>query len=482
MQTKKWVRLGLLTVMVGGLVGGAALAGCSGDDNNGSSGGTDAGGDHTTSDSSSGGQDSSPAQDTGTKPDTGSSSGGNDAGPPPKVYLANAAVDPLAPPLRFCFGIAQSADGGGVAVPAAGIDAFPDAPVSAQFPIAGLFPGFGGSTSSSAQLSAFDLSTLTISLYAIDATHIANDTAAGAPDGGKEIPCEGLIGTDAQGTKGTGGGILTPGTDYWYAGTIPACTLSPTSCLAHRDTFVVAVTGCVPNETGAAAALCGPTYSATAGNLSLVAYELDTTTVIDAGIGAQFANASGQWDGVGTASGAAGTVAGFWTLTTPEAGTSEAGSDDAGDAAPADAGPPSPVFTPSIIAMPPNTAFPKITSPAVQVPFVGYDETSGFFSAYASATGTLVEVPPGCTPGVSCVSPTALPLPIIDEYTNGSAADGGTFALGNTVGFVLIGDPSGAELPYIGADGGQTTTPPDPNNPVPNGKFPHFLAFPSHNP
>jgi hypothetical protein len=339
MQTKKWVRVGVAGIIAGSALGGVLAAGCGGNDQGSGGNGNDAG------------DSSTPKADAPTSIDTGVVDTGVEAeaaAPPvlPKVYLVNAAVDALAPPLRFCFGLGNPADGGAVQIQDM-IPPFPDSPVSSQFPIAGLFPGFGGLVSSP-KLDTFDLSKLTVSLYAIDATKIATDTADGGPDGGAEVPCEGLIGTDALGkASDAGGGTLTQGTDYWYLGTVSM------GQLPHGTTWIAEVAGCAPGETVDNVPFCGgpptlPAYSAVTGNLTLIPLKLDSTTNVaqappEAGtvaIGAQFANASPAWDYSVKAAGGTTTAAGFWMATqTPPAGT-DGGLDagDGGGASPLDSG------------------------------------------------------------------------------------------------------------------------------------------------
>jgi hypothetical protein len=466
MQEKKWLRVGLATLIVGGAIGGMAAAGCSGDDNTGTPT-KDGGSDHSVADSSSGGNPET-GSDTG-KPGDSGGGGDGEAGPGvpnAKVFLVHAAVDPNAPPFRFCFGLGNAADGGTVTV-AGGIDPFPDFKLTPTAPVAGLFPGFGGSTANSAQLAAFDLSTLTISLYALNAASplVATDTADGGPDGGAEIPCEGLIGSDGLGTAGTGHGILTMGTDYWYVGTIPQGTL------AHGTTWVAAVGGCAPGLSAQQGALCPAGYSAATGNLQLIPYKVDSTTAVDGGLGAQFANTSFAYDTVlGTVGGAA-SVPGLY-IPTPVV-PSDGGGAEGGEAGP----PPSPItFVPiAASAAAGATLYPATLA---TVPGVTYDGGSGFFLESVGADGGTVLFPPGCNPALgNCYSPLLLPLPIIDQLTYGGAAPaGGTFADGKGYAFVFIGDPT--QLPFIGADGGGTST----NTGVPNGKSPHFLAFPTSNP
>jgi hypothetical protein len=439
----KLVRVGLAAVIVGGAFGVISAAGCSGDDNNGG-GGHDSGTDHSaTPDGSSSGGDTGPGPETGTN-DTGSDGEGGTTNYA-KVFLVHAAVDPLAPPLRFCFGVDNSGNGSAVTV-AGKIPPFPDYKVSPLAPVAGLPPGFGGSTATSPTLKAFDLAALPIALYAVNAIKIANDTADGGPDGGAEVPCENLIGSDAKGSVDGGTGTLALGTDYWYLGSIPKGTL------AHGTTWVAAVAGCAPGESGTAAALCGASYNATTGNLKLVPYQLDNTTVVaaDAGIGAQFAQASSQWDGVVLGSlGGAGTVAGFLL---PNATTSDAGA----DAAPASPYTPFPI-TGATPAKDDGNLYP---TKLATVHGATFDTNTLFFAESVAADGGTSFVPPGCTPGVSCAG--ILPMSTI------AALSGSTFANGQGYVFMLVGDPN--EAPFTD-DAGTF-----------NGKFVHFLAFPTSNP
>jgi hypothetical protein len=530
MQTKKWIRVGLAGVIASSALGGMLAAGCGGNDSGGAGGTADAG------DSSASTVDAKGSIDSGVV-DTGVGDAvveAEAAAQPvhPVVYLVNAAVDPLSPPLRFCFGLGNPTDGGVVQVQDS-IPPFPDTRVSPAFPIAGLFPGFGGSVSTAPKLDAFDLTDLTVSLYAIDATKIAADTAEGGPDGGKEVVCEGLIGTDALGTaSAAGGGTLTQGTDYWYVGTAPA------GLLPHGSTWVAAVVGCVPGETVDSVPFCGgpptlPAYSAATGNLSLILWQLDSTTVVlatssDAGglpLGAQFANASPSWDYAVTASGGNTTAAGFWTVTPsiPVAGTDggldggEGGLDgslpdsgslldsgsfvDSGileggivdgalldgallDGSSLDSGLPdagSPTTTLSFFPITTTGTFGTL-SPVTLNTTAGAIPlnvpNAGFATLIPGPGGVVVVPPPGCTVGAQTngfFRPLVIPLPDIDSITNGVAiGDGGT-----------VTAPSGGTFVYgkgyvfiLLGDPNQAST----SGGAFNGKSLHFLAFPTSSP
>jgi hypothetical protein len=493
MQKKKWVRVGLAGVLVGGTVGGISAVGC-GSSSSGGSPTADAGPDSSVLPSDGG------IHETGTSPDTGA-----DTGAPPvfaKVYLVHAAVDPKAPPFRFCFALGNATDGGTVTVTDA-IPPFPDTKLAAAFPVAGLFPGFGGSVASSPKLSSFDLSKIAVSLYALDATKIANDTADGGPgDGGAELPCENYIGGNGLGAAGaTDAGaatLLTEGTDYWFVGSIGVGTLN------HGETWIAAVTGCAPGEGVDEQAFCPtvPAYSATTGNFALTTFKLDNTTAVgDGGLGAQFANASKAWDTEGTLSGGAATAAGFWMLSAP---TADAGSTDGGEAgSPGDAStdaavdgavdaavesgteagssPPEPVLT--FLAPPVGTGvFAAAPGALVTVPVPLNSAAAGFYAALVTADGGVVASGPAgapCTVGVDCISPLLYPLPAIDQVTYGSSAPaGGSFVNGKGYVFLLVGDP--LSPPYINPlDGGASTA---AAGGVFNGNSAHFLGFPTSNP
>jgi hypothetical protein len=492
MQKKKWVRVGLAAVIVGGAIGGISAAGCSGDDSTGVTPGKDGGSDSSIPQGDSGptGDSSMPTGDTG----TGDGSDGSVKLPNAKVYLLHAAADPNARPLRFCFGLNPT--DAGTATVAGGIDPFPDF-VTVPGGIAGLYPGFGGSTAASPKLATFDLSTLTIALYAVDAASILNNTADGGPDGGAEVPCEGLIGNDALGKGATSpgnGATLTLNSQFWYLGTILKGTLN------HGQTWVAAVTGCFAGEDSSDQAFCpsSPPYGAN-GNLSLKAWQLDNTTVVaaDGGIGAQFASASPSWDTANTLYGGVTgtTAAGFWIETppvipdsgTPETGGGEAGASDGGDAATdgaADTGtveagpPPGPTLT--LIPITGTGTYGSITPKLVTVPVPLNSPAAGFFSSFITADGGAVYFPPGCSPGTGCASPLILPLPAIDQLTNGTVPTGGSFADGKGYAFILLGDPLNS--PYINPlDGGGCSTP-TPTTCVYNGKSAHFLGLPTSNP
>lgn len=243
-----------------------------------------------------------------------------DAGTPllvPRIFVVHASPD--APPLRFCLATA-SADGGGEVAVGGGLSATPDQAASG-FALPGIYPGFGAPFDEH----GLDLDTLTLVVFAVDATNplVSASTADASVDAGidasLEAPCEALIGSDGLGTTSDAGGVLQPGRDFWNLGTIPAGTLG------HGTTWLAAVTGCLPGETNAAT-LCPADYDPAAGDLRLLTWSLDDVTAVDAGmLGAQFAQASSEWDDFARVAGGI-TSAGFLV-------PADAGAADAGDAA-----------------------------------------------------------------------------------------------------------------------------------------------------
>jgi hypothetical protein len=489
MREMTWVRFGLAATIAGTAVAGVSgAAGCGGDDN------------APAKTTDGGTQDQSLPDTSNPTPEGGRMEASTDAGgdsadaapmvPNAKVYVVHAATSEHSPPLRFCFG---NTTDGGILVPSLGIAPFPDTVLSPLFQVAGLYPGFGGSVTDAPAIKTLklDLSQLAVALFAVDATKIANDTADGGPDGGAEIPCEKLIGSDGN------SGTLKQGMDYWLLGSIAKGTL------AHGTTWVAAVTGCPPGEDTSEGAFCPQPYDPTKGNLTLTTWEVDNMTAVPDGgmIGAQFASGSSAWDSVVALQMGAATAAGFWSLSAPvtdagmgEAGMPESGMPEAGDAGTAEAGdaaaeaaaeagpveagpPPGPMlnFTAITGSGKFGTLSPKMLVPAMLPP---YGNTAGFATVILGADGGSIWAPAGCTPGQSCFSPLLVPLPAIDQVTYGAGAPtGGSFVAGKGYVFILVGDP--LNPPFINpADGGGTSQ----DAGVFNSKAAHFIAFPTSNP
>lgn len=438
---------------VGAGDGGADSSGSggSGGSSGGSGGSTSGGSSGGSSGSTSGGSSGSSGGSSGSSSGSVLGDGGLDAtmpAPNAKIYLVHAATDPKAPPIRFCVGLGPNTTGGAVTV-AGGIDPFPDFP-AAGAAVAGLPPGSGAWASAFKQISSFDLSTLTISFYAIDATQIAGDTSTGGPDGGAELPCEALIGTDALGNGGTGHGTLTLDKQFWMLGTVPKGTF------AHGETWVLAVTGCFPGLTPdqAASCLASPPYSNANGNLSLNAWALDDKTAAPAdGLGVQLVHASPAWDRANATAGGVTTASGFFT------GGPGAGS--------------------TLFPIAGKESFGSISPPTLaSAPIPLNSAGAGLYASFVGADGGAIQSPS---------SPLLDSLPVIDALTNGATLNtttgtvtspaGGSYAFGHGYAFILVGDPTNPA--YINpADGGAATS----TTGTLNGKAAHFLGIPTSNP
>ncbi len=492
MANKQRLRFGFALVLAGTGMGAAGTAGC-GDDNGVAPIG-DASPDMTQ-------------PETGSGSETGSSSG-SDTGSPGMDSMAPTALAHIyvvhgsetAPALRFCYGLAQQADGGGVSV-VTSFNAAPDT-LQAPLPYPGLFPGTGGLLDDHGA----DLSTRNIAVFAIDASKIATDIGG---EGGTERNCGDLIGADGLGSADGGVGALALGTDFWPIGIIPAGTL------LTGTSWLFAITGCPAGAPTAAIPFCGMGYDPGQGNLGLVSMKLDSKTLAPpTAMGAQFAQASYQWDVVKSQVAAQvhasslSTAGAFYVLPEPtEAGSpggdsgtdassggvdsgsndanalAEAGDDAATDAAVADAtveagsdaagapdavaetgadaGGPAPVTKLVAFGVGFGQVGPKVVAP---IDGLTFDGTSGFA---ASLVNLVTPVGP----------PAAMPLPVIRQLTYGSPTAGVPFQNGSSFVFILVGNP--LQPTFINPlDGGAATS----TTGIFNGRSAHFLAFPTYNP
>lgn len=453
MRRTTLIRCGVASLVMGGVVAGGMLAsGCGGDDNGTGPGtpGDDGGMDGTMvvppgDDGPAGGGDGNM---TMTHPDGSNGTDGGEAGSPPPVHgkliLVHGATQ--APPLRFCYG-AVNGDAGAVSI----IKQVYPAPRT----VLGVPPGTGGPAADS----PVDLMNRTIEIYAINALN--NNLLAQPLDGGAELTCDQILGSDGVSPPAADAGGLgfIKGRDYWDIGTLPAGTLK------DGTTTLLVVDGCPPNVSDSNDQLveCGTipssTYDVNKGNLSFWTAQLDTTTGLDGGsIGAQFAYASYPFSFVSNATAqGVGAVAGFFVEKTiiPEAGAP----DDAGDAAVSDAA--VEAAAPVVVTVP----FPVAAGvtngqlkPMSLVPVSGvtFDGTSGFFANVIAADG-------GATP-----FQVPVPLPSIQQISAPSlAADAGYFANGVGYVFILVGDPGQPQLTDAGTY---------------NPSSPHILAFPTNPP
>ena len=368
-----------------------------------------------------------------------------DAGTPalrPRIFIVHASPD--APPLRFCLATA-SGDGGGEVAVGGGLTAAPDQ-AAGGFALPGIYPGFGGPFDDH----GLDLDTLTLVVFGLDATNplVSASTAAASVDGGTdaslEAPCEALIGSDGLGTTSDAGGVLQPGRDFWNLGTIPA------GSLGHGTTWLAVVNGCVPGEANAAT-LCPPGYDPAMGDLRLLTASLDDVTAVDAGLlGAQFTQASSEWDDFARVAGGT-TSAGFVVA-------ADAGAADAGDAA---------SFVPIPVAV--DAGFGTLQpSTLALVPGLAFDGTTSFFAQITADGGPVAP------------TPLVWSLPAVQALSwPGIVPDAGVLRDGAGFVFVLVGNPAVTAVYVNPADGGPQAA--DAGG-VFNGHAPHVLAFPVANP
>jgi hypothetical protein len=317
----------------------------------------------------------------------------------PRVTLVHASPD--APPLRFCLGVVAPGDAGVV--------------VSGGYaPSAVLAPA----TAAALDDHGVDLDTLGVVILALDATNPAVVASTAPADGGLGTPCESLVGYDGRGAPlappDAGDAGLVPGRDFWLLGMLSA------GSLGHGTSWLGAVTGCTAGE-GAASSLCPSGYDPTTGDLSLVAWKLDTSTAVEAGaLGAQLAQASSEWDDFARANGGA-VSAGFIVAGT---GTALPLATDA-----------------SFGALAPATL--------EQVGGLAFDGTTSFFATVAGPDGA---VPP---------TPLTWTLPAVQAASwPGAVPEAGVLRDGAGFVFVLLGNPAVAAASDAGPEGGAPGRPP----------------------
>ena len=438
MRRMTLIRMGLASVLVGGVIAAGAFAtGCGGDDNGTKpSSGDDSGMDATSIPP--GDDGSTPGDDSSTVVNKDGGGGGDaDAGPTVvqgKVILVHGSAGA---PLRFCYGAVTSDAGTIKMLP---VNPSPNTAL-------GVPPGTGGPGAESST----DLANRSLEVFAINAQKIASVVPS---DAGTELKCDALLGTDALTPNGTdaGGLGLMANVDYWDIGNLPAGTL------ANGTTTLIVVNGCVPGitDTNDQVVDCPAGYSPTTGDLGMWTAKLDTTTPLDGGsIGAQFAYASNPFSYESAAAGGVAAVAGFYisTLVTPE--TPDAG--DAGDAA-VEAAAPIVVQVPHLVAGGVTNGHLAPTT-LVPVSGVAFDGTSGFFANAVTSDG-------GATP-----FQLPIPLPLIQQISAPSVPlDAGYFSNGAGYVFVLVGDPNPA-VPTFLDDAGTF-----------NVQKAHLIAFPTNPP
>lgn len=286
MRNKNWLRYGIASASLAGLVMGGVLVAC-GDDDSGTTPGTDAGTDTNTPGTDSGGGD------TGT-PDSSKP----DAGQPAKLILVHAATDLGAgmsddanEAIRVCFATAPKGDPNNFQV-----TPFPVLPHSASDGGATDNPGIQIGTGGAFPSSGADYEDLVIRPYVMNAQRLnergITGNAASTPRCNQVLK-DGFVPDGGW----DGGEPLQKNLDFWQLADIPA------GVLKKNHTYMLALTGCAGDAPTTSA--CGPgddgnTYNPTGapgnGNLKIVILELDTASSIAADeLGAQVIHASPQY-------------------------------------------------------------------------------------------------------------------------------------------------------------------------------------------
>jgi hypothetical protein len=313
---------------------------------------------------------------------TASEDGSLEAGSHARLVLVNGS--PNAPALRFCFGSGDPTVSG---TALAAVPAEPDDDLASSangLPYPGVFTGSGAP----APDPGADWSLTSIAIYAIDAERIRSQVRS---EDASQANCRALLGADGD------GGLLVAETDYWYLGSIPKGTM------VDGTSWLSAIVGCLPGIADA-----GPPCDAMADGAAPAMgalWELDNVTAIAAGaVGAQFANASFGGGGTGLSG-----SAGFQISA---------------------AGGGAPVRAPIATAVGPGGLAPASLA---TVDGVTLDGSTAFYFSATGPDGGAVDV--------------ASSLPVIQEASWGATPpDGAAFASGGGYVFVLVGDPTLAQV------------------------------------
>ncbi|MGO8994187.1 MAG: hypothetical protein ACLQVI_12730 [Polyangiaceae bacterium] len=401
---------------------------------------------------------SAPGSDAAAPHDASTDSTVSDSGGAVVEDIVFAHAAPGVPPIRLCLG---SSVGAGI-VNVAAVAAIPDAPsTSLPIPPLGPFPavpeGTPGIYPGTIRALPFqlDYAGAALSLFAVLSSSVAGDVnddggAGIGPDGGAEETCVALIGPHGLGAADSPPGRLVAGADFFALPDLPAGTLPATG------TYLLSLTGCLPGAVSTGAATCGAGYDGGSSAQVGVA-ALDTVTVPDAGIAAQFAHRSSAIEG---------------TPFFDEAGV-EVHTAASSGVVPVVVTPASEIF--ALAPSAPAVTFGSggvVPSPAAQVPI---DPT---------AAGTLfgvVLVPlDGGTPNLQpypsgdlFASPLAT-IQVLSAWSATTVATPATFTAGLTYTFLLVGDPAAPALTIQPPDGGPATS-----NPAYDGRGLHFVAFPN---
>jgi hypothetical protein len=296
-------------------------------------------------------------------------------------------------------------------------------------PYLGIFPGTAVTLPNLTDLAAFD-----VTLYAVNAQLIASDTSASSADPSGETDCPTLLGTGGLGSDAS---TLVPNVDYVKLPTIPEGTFS------HGNSFVVAIEGCMADPQGTlgySTALCGASWVASTGNVSLQVFQVDNQSDAGTALGLQVIHASSAWDGLTAAD--AGAISNTFGVY-----------DGVSDAyAPVAQGVSFGSITPADAAAPQSIVAADYAS-------------SGLYTLVTAGDGGL--------------GPFTFSFPQIQAASGyGTTADGGTagplYVAGANFTAVWVGDPR--QPAYVAADGGALAE--DAGGTF-NAASPHFVMVPS---
>ncbi len=420
MRNKNWLRYGIASASIAGLVLGGVLVAC-GDDDNGSTSGKDAGADTNV-----------PPTD-GSTPDTGTDAAKPDAGQPAKLILVHAASDlgenNQSDAVRVCFATAPKSDPQNFQV-----TPFPILPHSipdgGAFPIPGIFPGTGGPFPSSGA----DYEDLVIRPYVMNAERLAERGVVGnAPS----VPrCNQVLKDGFVPDAGWDGGEpLQANKDFWQLPDIPAGTLK------KNGTYMLVVTGCT-QDAPVGTLTCGtgndgnpfvPTGAGNQGlgNLKLLILELDTATAVAADeLGAQVVHASPAYQ--------AGRGATVLPPFTPYLANVDAGADGGHFPLTPDGG---------------ELSYNRDASaPTALAKVKGLVTANGFFAAnedFPPGSGDFIRIPLNNT-GIPDSPSSGVS---IQALTTGDTGTTALYVNGKKYTFVLVGDPNGTankKIHYLG--------------------------------
>lgn len=435
MRNKNWLRYGLASASIVGLMMGAGLAACGDDDSATPGGGTDGGPDGTGTGDTGGGGNDTGTPDT-SKPETSTPT-------PAKILVAHGAHDygghtDDSGAVRVCYATQPGGTGNFGVSPLAplphsvedgGRATFPGIPIGAGGP----FPSTG-----------VPLEQIAIRPYILSAQSLAVKGITGNTGAAVNWRCPQLLASasvtpDGGWPDGGGTNPFVENQDYWKLGDIPVGTFK------NNKTYVLAITGCTSDTAAAYAAggKCGPAldagtpYVPTAtpgpGNLGVIVMEIDAATTVAADeLGVQVAHLSPQYDVVDSLSPG---VPPFKPVV--------------GNAAAADAGK---GVTPDAV-----TFNPKATAPTALVKIKGITTASGFF-AINGADPSNPSVPFGAQ-SMNNAGGTQPTIQYISEgKTTPNAAE--YIVNGKAYTFIFLGDPSLAAAAGL--------------------RRAHFLAFPSN--